>query len=547
MRRGFRATAAALSAVLVLASCSGVGQPDPGQGRGSGTAGVEGVETFRIGTSSVPGTVNPLMGHEAEGLTWFYDGLVRLRGDQLEPALATSMPQPNADATQWTVTLRPDITFSDGSTLEPADVVATYERALDPAAASPWASELAGLLDITATSDDTVQFTLEAPNAFFGDRLTVGIIPSELAAAEQGTPLTESSLNEKTVGTGAYVLESWAERHDLVLRARPDWWGGEPSIQRIILTAVPNDALRAQMVIDGALDGTMIGPGQAHRLLPEGRSHGALPDNGDVVVLVNETADTRAIALPMANPLTREPLVRRALNFAVDRQALIDGVLHGYANAADNPFPPSVGGNAQPAIFDHDPEQADRLLDQAGWPRGEDGIRTRNGHRAMLTLMHPTDDAERRDQAHVIADQLRAVGIEVSVEGLSWDLIEARMSADALVFAGGTAGNPDATAWSWMACGLAGDGFNNPGHYCNEDFDQALVEGRSTTDLATQQAAYARANRIYAEDPGFVFLNTVSRTYLVRPGQWDGIEPHLEGHVHAVSWGPWWNIAEWTR
>ena len=121
------------------------------------------------------------------------------------------------------------------------------------------------------------------------------------------------------------------------------------------------------------------------------------------------------------------------------------------------------------------------------------------------------------------------------------------MSTDALIFAGGTAGNPDATAWNWMACELAGDGFNNPGHYCNPEFDQAMIRARSTTEVAAQNAAYAEANQIFAADPGYVFLNTVSRTYLVRPGTWQGIEPILEGHVHSVSWGPWWDIARWTR
>lgn len=547
MRRTFRSGAAALAALLLLTSCGGDAASDPGGGTDPGPDATAAGNTFRIGTSGVPETLNPLMGHEAEGATWFYDGLVRLVGEELEPALAQDMPQSDADATQWTVTLRPDVTFSDGSTLDADDVVATYERIIDPASASPWASELVGLSQVVATSQDTVQFTLDAPNAFFGDRLTVGIIPSEVAEAEQGRPLTESSLNDAPVGTGPYVLESWADRNDLVLQARDDWWRGDPAVDRIIVTAVPNDTLRTQMVLDGALDGTMISGDEAHSLLPAGSRDGATADDPGAMVLVNDTADVRAISLPMDNPLTADPVVRQALNLVVDRQGIVEGVLHGYAIAVDNPFPHSVGDYAQPSLFEHDPDAARQLLDQAGWLEDDDGVRSRDGERASLTLMYPSHDTQRRDLAQVLADQFKTVGIDTVSEGLSWDLIEARMSVDALVFAGGTAGNPDATAWNWMACELAGEGFNNPGQFCNEDLDRALVEGRSSTDAAAQQAAYAEANDVYAQDPAYVYLNTISRTYLLRPGQWHGIEPHTEGHVHTVSWGPWWNIAEWTR
>ncbi|NLE96980.1 MAG: ABC transporter substrate-binding protein [Propionibacterium sp.] len=532
-------------AALLVTACTGGSTPDPtSEGE---TPAPAAADTFRIGTDAAPATINPLMGHEAEGTTWFYESLVQLVGDELVPLVAAEMPQADDDATTWTVTLRTDVTFSDGTALDAGDVVATYERALDPAAASPWASELARLSEVAAPATDTVVFTLDAPDAFFGDRLTIGIIPSEVAEAEQGSPLTESSLNETPVGSGPYVLESWADRNDLVLQARDDWWGGEPEIRQIILTAVPDATQRAQMVIDGALDGTMIGPAQAAALLPPGERDGPVAEDEAVTVLVNETADARAVSLPMDHPFTADPLVRRALNFAVDREGIVEGVLDGYAIPVDNPFPHSVGDFAQPSLFAFDPDAAAALLDEAGWLAGEDGMRSKDGEQARLTLMYPSSDTGRRDQAQVIVDQFGDVGIDATAEGLSWDLIEPRMSTDALVFAGGTPGNPDGTAWNWMACELAGDGFNNPGHYCNEELDRALVEGRSTTDPDAQQAAYARANEIYADDPGFVFLNTVSRTYLLRADGWEGVEPHLEGHVHSVSWGPWWNIAEWTR
>lgn len=538
MRLPKRIWVVALSGLLMTACGSSAYHP--------GTSSAS-TDTFRIGTAASPSSLNPLMGHEAEGTTWFYDGLLRLAGDQLEPALAASLPAANADATVWTVTIRPGVLFSDGSQLDAADVVATYQRVLDPSAASPWVTELTGLAEVTATAADTVQFRLNSPNAFFGDRLTVGIIPSEIAAAEQGKPLTESSLNDNPVGTGPYQLDSWADRNDLVLKARTDWWGGAPQVTRLVVTAVPNDATRAQMVFDATLDGTQISPAQAASLLPTGSRAGATTKDAAVQVVVHDTADTRAISLPMDNPLTVDPLVRRALNLAVDRQGLVDGVLKGYAIAVGNPFPHSVGDHAQAPLFSYDPDEARRLLDEAGWLVGSDGSRMKDGQRATLTIMYPSDDVERRDQAQVIVDQLGQVGIEAKAEGLSWDLIEPRMSTDALVFAGGTAGNPDATAWNWMACELAGEGFNNPGHYCNPQFDQAMIRARSTTDPAVQQAAYAEANQIFAADPGYVFLNTVSRTYLLRPGAWQGIEPVLEGHVHSVSWGPWWDIAHWTR
>ncbi|WP_280305693.1 ABC transporter substrate-binding protein [Nocardia neocaledoniensis] len=490
------------------------------------------------------GGYNPIAGYGAAGEAKVYDGLLRLTGGDgmpgFAPSLATELPTPNADATVWTAPLRADVRFSDGSTFDAADVVATYRAILDPASASEARSSFSMIERVEAVDPSSVRFTLRHPYAAFPTKLLIGIVPAE-SVATPGTA-AESSLNTAPIGTGPYRLTT-LEPTRAVFEANESYWGGTPAVKRLTLLYVPDDNTRAQRMATGELDGTTLPPLLA----------ATFAQRPPMTVRANTSADWRGVSLPAADPVAGDPAVRLALNHAVDRQAMIDNILGGYGRPAYTPFPAVYGESHNPAVsFAFDRVEAERILDDAGWRRGADGVRAKDGVRARFTVMYNSTDTLRRDLAMAFASDAKRVGVEVDLEALSWDRIEPRIGQAGILLGGGSEPfDPDTQAYATLhspgADPGAGSPYDNASRHTDPAVDALLETARRTTDPAARARAYREVQTDYARDPSHVFLVHLDHTYVVKDGAWNTSGPILEPHTHGVTWGPWWSVQTWTR
>lgn len=530
MFRGVLACAAAAAAVLVFTSCSAPTTP-----RADGIVLADGYEL---------GGYNPVAGYGAAGEAAMYDGVLRLApGPGLpgfEPALATELPTANDDATVWTVPLREGVTFSDGSTFDAADVVATYEAILDPASASELRSSFDMITAVSQRDSNTVEFRLTHPYSAFPTKLLIGIVPSE-AVAEPALA-AESTLNTAPIGTGPYTLVDLSPDR-VVFEANESYWDGTPSVKKLTLLHVPDDNTRAQRMAAGDIDGTSLPPVLARTF-----------DGRDRMTLTSHTsADWRGVSMPADNPVAGDETVRMALNLAVDRQAMVDNVLAGYGRPAATPIPDVYGDAYEPAaVFSYDPAEAENLLTDAGWITGPDGVRSRDGLRAEFTVMYDSTDTLRRDLAQAFASDALAVGVEVDLEALSWDRIDPRISDDSTLLGGGSEPyDPDTQAYNALHSSFLEPGvgsiYDNASDYSDAAVDAALATGRRSLDPAQRSAAYRDMQRAYIEDPGSVYLVFLDHTYVSADSGWIRSGPVLEPHVHGVTWGPWWSLDTWTR
>jgi peptide/nickel transport system substrate-binding protein len=495
------------------------------------------------------GQFNPVSGYGSTGVSPLYEGLLRpVAADdttlpELVPALAAEPPTVSDDGLTWTVPVREGVRFHDGSLLDSGDVAATYRAVVDPRSASPIASDYSPVERVETPDELTVEFHLRAPDPGMPARLLLGIAPSELLAPG---PATASSLNTDPVGTGPYRLARLTSG-EAVLEADPDHRDGPPEVTELILREVPDADARAQMVLAGEVDGAALPPRLAEGL--------AGPEGQEGLELVSvASADWRAVALPMAHPFAGDPPVRRALNLAVDRGRLIDHVLAGHGRPITSPItdaypahhPTTLSGPRRP---DAGVEEATALLREAGWRPGGDGVLTRGDDRAEFTLAYPAADPVRRELASAFADQMRAIGVAVSVWGGSWDQIEQRLGEVAVLLGGGE--NPytvDTQAYRTLHSPTAASGpLDNPGGYGDPRVDAALDAARATPDPAERDQFYRDAQRDYADSPGHVFLTTLEHTYVLRDTGHARPAPILEPHTHGVTWGPWWSLSEWTR
>ncbi|MDV3354378.1 ABC transporter substrate-binding protein [Dietzia sp. IN118] len=549
MRPFYAVTGVCLAVALAASGCampSAAG--DGGEGGGSGGGSVGG--RVVLADSAPLGEFNPVSGYGSTGVSPLYEGLLRPAAEDdetlpdLVPALAAADPEVSDDGLTWTVRLREGVRFHDGTALDSGDVAATYRAVADPVSGSPIASDYTSIARIGTPDPLTVEFGLDAPDPGMPARLLLGIAPSELLAPG---PAAESPLNTAPVGTGPYRLQRLSPG-EAVLVGDPDHRDGAPDVDTLVLRSVPDENARAQMIVTGEVDGTVLPPALAAGLA--GR-------DGLELVSVG-SADWRAVALPSAHPFTGDPAVRRALTLAVDRESLVEHVLAGHGRPATSPItdaypefePVGVAGeqpDADPAARRAD---ARGQLAEAGWRPGPDGVLVRGGSadRAEFVLAYPVADSLRRELASAVADQLREVGVAVELWGGTWDEIEARAGEVAVLLGGGD--NPytvDTQAYRTLHSPTPLSGpLDNPGGYGNADVDRALDAARRASDPAERTRLYRQAQQAYHRDPGHLFLVTLDHTYLVRDTGHTGPAPILEPHSHGATWGPWWAVAHWT-
>ncbi|MBG0857846.1 ABC transporter substrate-binding protein [Streptomyces spinoverrucosus] len=521
--RRIRGAAFAAAVLAGVAACSA-----PSEGGSGGSP----AESVVIGVPSEPNTLSPLLGYGKDGNSKIFDGLLARDADlRLKPALATSLPQVADDGLTYTYSLREGVKFSDGEPLTAADVVFTYQTVLNENTNNTARSELDAVKDVRASGDDKVVFTLKYPYAPFAGRTVLPIVPEHIAGKQD--PNT-GSFNTEPVGTGPYVLSSWSKGEKLTFKANPDYWGGAPKVKTFTMAIIADDNVRATRLRSGDLDGAVLPPNLAATFKSdEGtKSYEA------------RSYDFRTVTLPTAGKVTGDRAIRQALDAAVDRKAMVDKVLDGAGTPAYGPLPVDDPSFAKGIERTQDLDRAGRILDEAGWKTGKDGIREKGGVRAAFTLLYPSGDKVRQDHALAYASDAKKAGIAVTVESATWEVIEPRMKDTAVLAGFGSIGDPDFGLYTLLHSSLAGDGFNNMARYDNPVVDQALDTGRRTQAPDQRKAAYEKLQRELVKDPGYTFLTHIDHLYVLAD-RWDGLTTQLEPHEHGFASGPWWNIEDW--
>ncbi|MFI5864169.1 ABC transporter substrate-binding protein [Streptomyces sp. NPDC051546] len=535
--RTVRGMAGATAAAVIVAGAAACSNPAGGAAAGAGAP-----DSAVVGIATEPDSLSPLLGYGKDGNSKIFDGLLAHDADmKLKPALAEALPQVSADGLTYTYALRRGVRFSDGRPFGAKDVVFTYRTILDAKTNNASKSELDAIADVTATGDETVVFTLKYPYAPFAERTVLPIAPEHLAG---GQDVNSGEFTTRPVGTGPYVLTSWSKGEKLSFKANPSYWGGEPAVKKFTMAVIKDDDVRATRLRSGELDGAVLPPNLAKGFAAD-RAGGAAGRAGTSwKTYAAKSFDYRNVTLPTEHPVTGDTDVRRALDIAVDRGALVDKLLEGAGKAAYGPVPTGSPWFAAGTERTHDLARAEKILDEAGWIRGADGIRARNGVRAAFPLWYTTGDKLRQDHALAFASDAKKAGIQVTAESGSWEVIEPRMRTDAVLAGGGSPADPDFDQYLTLNSALAGDGFNNMARYDNPAVDQALLDGRRSADPAVRKAAYDTVQRELAKDPGYVYLTHIDHLYVVSD-RWDGPSTQTEPHDHGLGTGPWWNVESW--
>ncbi|MFD1744876.1 ABC transporter substrate-binding protein [Rhizobium helianthi] len=505
-------------------------------------------DTVVIIDGDILGRYNPILGHGRNGDSHIYQGLYRVETGVFDrqPALLPKLAAGPAVATEqnrvWTVPLRQGVTFSDGTTFGPEDVVATFKALLDPRSAS---SEIAGWDNIekVEAAGDSVRFTLKTPLAEFDRRLLNVIAPSEAFDFDKLGPAEDSPLNSKPVGTGPYVL-SELRSDEAILVAREDYWGPQPEVRKIVIRHTADENARAQQLRAGEGDGTLLVAELAQTF-----------KEPEFAVVSVRSADWRGITLPAGNPVTADDAVRLAVNLAVNRENMVKYVMKGHAVANSTFLAPFYGDAYDPSLeFPFDPGAAIKILEEAGWKPGPDGIRTKNGQRASFQVIYfPNRDRARRDLTLAAASDLKKIGVELIPVARDSKAVTADMYSHTPVMLGGGGipysldGQIFRILHSSYAAPGAGAKWDNGSDYRNPQIDTLLETARRTADQGQQNELYRAVQREYRTRPAMLQLVYVNHVYVKRAQGFKGADGILEPHTHGVNFGPWYAIEDWRR
>ncbi len=440
------------------------------------------------------------------------------------------------DGKTWTVTIREDAKFSDGKPLTAADVAYTFNQAAE----SGGLTDVTQLEKATAIDDKTVELKLKKPQSTFVNRLiTLGIVPEHAHGKDYA---------RNPIGSGPYKMVQWDEGQQLIVEANPDYYGEAPEIQRLVFLFVEEDgafaAAKARQVqvasvpqslavqtIEGMALRDVISVDNRGLMFPYLPANSKKTPDGD----------------PIGNDVTADLAIRQAVNYAIDRQALVDGILEGYGSPAFGPVSGLAWEESKADIEDAQPEKAKEILAEAGWADSDgDGVVEKDGLKAEFTILYKADDSIRQALALATAEMLKPIGISADVEGKSWDDIEPLMHSNVVVFGGGS--HDQTEMYNLYYSQSAQGDYNNAGYYANPAID-------STLDLAMGAPSEAEAVTYWKAaqwdgskgvttkgDAAWAWLVNLDHTYFVDEcldvGQ-SQIEPH--GH----GWPITANITEW--
>lgn len=435
----------------------------------------------RVGTDSVSQNIHQVL----------FNGLMKIDDHlRIVPDLAERLDNPTP--TTYVATLRKGIRFHDGHELTSADVVYTFRSINDPQLVNPYKGALRDLASVDARDRYTVEFTLKQPFGSFPVNLVIPQIVPDGAPHDFGF---------HPVGTGPYRFVRNVSDDRVELAPFADYFEGPPKNRGLVFKVIPDSIMTGLELRRGTADVIVNDPDPdvVHQLEDDPR-------------LQTETgagADFQYIGINMRDPILKDARVRRALSYAIDRNAIVNYLRRGLAVPAAGMLPRESWAY-EPSLpsYDYNPAKARALLDEAGYPDPDgDGP----AMRMHLTLKIQNLEFPRL-QGVVIQQNLRAVGVDLDVRTYEFqtlydDVLNGNFQLYTLQWAGGATIDPDILRRVFHSNQVPPAGFNR-GHFSDPQVDTLLDEASRSTDDGTRKRLFGEAQRAIAEQAPYICLWT---------------------------------------
>lgn len=470
--------------------------------------------TFIVGSDIEPRTLNPAI-DESSPTIWIgaqiYNALIVLNetGSPL-PELAQSW-EISPDGTVFTFHLVQNVTWHDGVPFTSADVKFTFEQVLRNY--SPLGKAIFGSVDHVDIPDNytaVVHFVGPEPSLFLWlSPYHAVMLPQHIYA---GTNILTNPANSNPIGTGPFKFVEWVKNDHVTVEKNPNYWKpGLPPLDRIIIRTIPDKTTMVLALKRGDIDYIPYTMASAEFVA-------LLNTTGINTSVVNSGMSfTSSLWLNKANPILANVTVRKALSYAIDRSAIIDNVVPGLGIPATGPMSSSSmvawAYNPDVPIYNYNVTMANQLLDQAGYPRGGDGVRFTL--RMVVGLFW-----ENPKVGDMIKTQLSAVGIACDVTQLAWAAYSAKVYSqldyDIAPQRIGPGPDPQSIRQFYDPSFIGtGSIFSNFQNYSNSQVTQLFETAGETLDKVQRSQIYKQIQTILVNEAANVWLY-----YYLQPVAW---------------------------
>jgi peptide/nickel transport system substrate-binding protein len=410
--------------------------------------------------------------------------------------------QVSKDQKTITFKLKPNLKWADGAPLTSADVLFTWKLVTDDKTRTPYASDYKLVTRAETPDAQTFRISYAQPYAPALDSWAgLQILPKHLLEHED---INNTPFARKPVGSHYYKLENWSNGERISLVSNPNATQGPPKIDRLVSRFIPDPASQFLELMADNIDVMILNPIQYARIVP------ARPEMTKKIALYKELGNGYTY---LGFNLKRAPFndikVRQAINYAIDKQELIDGVLLGLGEPVAAPYKPGTRWvNPQLKPYAYDPAKAKQLLKEAGFEDHDgDGILDRNGKPLAFEIL-TNQNKQREMSAVLIQRRLKEIGIDVKIRVLEWASFLGRYikpgDFDVVVLGWSLSLDPDQYS-IWHSSQ------NKPGqfnfiNYNNPQVDKLLEQGRLELDQDKRMKIYHEFSRILLEDSPIVYL-----------------------------------------
>ncbi len=448
-----------------------------------------------FGMSWEPSEIDPHVGSSYEGATVdraVFDTLIRQTPDgAFHPGLATRW-EISADGLTYTFYLREGVKFHDGTPLNAEAVKFSFDRIANPATKSQQAISLIGPYASSEVVDElTVKIHLKEP---FGPFLSGIAQPNVAIVSPAAAQQYGEDFDDHLVGTGPFIFKEWVRQDHITLVRNPDYnWASDFFDHQ---GPAYLDEIEFKFIEEGTVRTGTLETGETNMIndvSPEDFARLASDPNYKTYSII-QPGTPLSIAMNVTKPPLDDVKVRQAIEYAIDKKAIVDTLFAGLYELAYSPLAPNTLGywSGAEQMYGYDPEKAKSLLDEAGWQDSDgDGIRDKEGQ--PLKLWWPTFKWQRmNDMATMVQAQLKEIGIDLSVDVVAFPSMyeTANKCEHNLVHTGNTDADPNAlsivydssnvgSGWAWT---------------CIEDaeIDDLLRQGRVTVDPAERVPIYTK-------------------------------------------------------
>ncbi|HQR50208.1 MAG TPA: peptide-binding protein [Methylophilaceae bacterium] len=405
---------------------------------------------------------------------------------------------------QKTITfhLKPDLKWADGAPLTSADALFTWKLVTDDNTRTPYGADYKLVIRAEAPDAQTFRVSYAQPYAPALDSWAgLQILPKHLP---QGQDINTTAFARHPVGSHYYQLAEWTNGERISLVRNPNATQGQARIDRLLSRFIPDPAAQFLELMADNIDSMGLSPIQYARIFP------ARPELNQKIALYKELGNAYTyLGFNLKHKPFDDQRVRQAINYAIDKQEIIDGVLLGLGEPVASPYKPGTRwSNPRLHPYPYDPEKAKQLLKDAGYADHDgDGILDKDGKPLAFEIL-TNQNKQREMSATLIQRRLKDIGIDVKIRVLEWASFIGRFiktgDFDVVLLGWGLGQEPDQFN-IWHSSQQAPGQFNFIG-YSNPEVDKLLEQGRLELNPDKRQEIYHQFAKILLEDSPIVYL-----------------------------------------